>query len=133
MKTYNQFVNESVRDAMKPKSKEEIMNSLDGNPTVKFRRSKKTGTSGTFLIGEIDMNYYDIVNLFGEPDEDEYIGNNFYWVLESSDNHLVTIYDNNSDLEFYELMEEPNYPWHIGGNNKEDYKDLLYYIYDKIL
>jgi hypothetical protein len=128
---FNEFVNESIRDKMTPKSKKEIMDSLESNPNIEFHRIKR-GAGGTFLVGEIDMNYYDIVKLFGEPDEDEWIGNNFYWAVKSSDGRIITIYDNESGLEPEELMEV-NYPWHIGGTGNRDFKDLSYYIYNNTL
>jgi len=40
MKTYNQFINEGVRDLMKPKSEEDIRKYLDNlPPTAKFRKA----------------------------------------------------------------------------------------------
>lgn len=124
-------IDESIRDQMTPKSKEEIMNGIEGDENVTFTPTKK-GISGTFLVGEINMSYYDIVKLFGEPEEEAWIGNNFLWILQTNDNRIITIYDNGSGLESYEIMEM-DYPWHIGGTSKKDFKDISYYIYNNIL
>jgi hypothetical protein len=128
---YQSNINESIRDKMTPKTKAEIMGGIGGDENVTFTPSKR-GISGTFLVGELDMSYYDIVKLFGEPEEEAWIGNNFLWVLQTNDNRLITIYDNNSDLEFEEIMEM-DYPWHIGGRSTKDFKDISYYIYNNIL
>lgn len=122
---------EGIRDKMTPKSKEDILKNIDGNPTVTFKRIHIEVTS-TFLIGEIEANYYDLLQLFGEPSEEEWIGNNFHWSLESSKGNYITIYDNNSGMEGYELMDV-DYHWHIGGTDKADFNDLAYYIYNHTL
>ena len=130
-KHFDDLLTESIRDMMTPKSIEEILSSLGGNPDAKFFSVNKSAT-GTYLVGEIYTNYDKIAKLFGEPFEEYWIGNNFYWVVQSDNGHLLTIYDNNSGLEPEELMEI-DYSWHIGGTDKQDGKDLIYYIYRNTL
>jgi len=118
--------NESLRDKMTPKSDEEIMDILNANPDVSYK-ALKGGLAGTWMIGEYKCSYYDLVKLFGEPHLEDWIGNNFMWKLKADNDHIVTIYDNGSGLEGYEIMEM-DYKWHIGGTDPKDANDLIGYI-----
>jgi len=118
--------NESLRDKMTPKSKEEILDSLNANPDITYERTKRSGV-GTHLVGEYTIPYDELVELFGEPGIGDWIGNNFYWNLTASNGRMVRIYDNNSGLEGYELMDM-DYKWHIGGSEQQDANDLIGYI-----
>ena len=118
--------NESIRDRMKPKSKEEILSSLDGDPNATFKKVNRDMLS-SWLIGEIVTTYDDIVMLFGKPRNDNWIGNNFTWVFKSNNNRLVSIYDSNTGLNKDE-MREGLHKWHIGGTVDQDAKDLISYI-----
>ena len=119
-------LDESLRNKMLPKSEEEILNNLNADPNATYKKSKKSGV-GTYLIGEYTTTYDVLVDLFGEPDLEDWIGNNFYWRLEGNNGRFVCIYDNNSGLEGYELIEQP-YKWHIGGTHPEDANNLIGYI-----
>ena len=123
---YLQSYNESLRDKMTPKSTEEILKSLNAKPDVSYTKLKG-GISGTHLIGEYACPYDDLVKLFGEPELEEWIGNNFMWKLKADNGHILTIYDNGSGLEGYEIMEI-DYRWHIGGTDPKDANDLIGYI-----
>jgi len=119
--------NESIRNKMTPKSKVEILKSLNADPNATFERVNRDMLS-SWLIGEINTTYSNIVSLFGEPKENDWIGNNFMWVLKSNNNRLISIYDNNSGLS-KDKMRENLYKWHIGGTVDQDAKDLIAYIY----
>jgi len=118
--------NESIRDRMSPKSKEEILSSLDGDPNATFKKVNRDMLS-SWMIGEINTTYDDLVKLFGKPKEDDWIGNNFIWVLKTNNNRLISIYDNNSGLDKDE-MKDISYKWHIGGTVNQDANDLVAYI-----
>jgi len=123
---YLKSYNESIRDKMSPKSEDEILISLNADPNVSYKNTHKSGV-GTHLIGEYTTSYDVLVKLFGKPQLEDWIGNNFYWSLISNNGHIVTIYDNNSGLEADELKNQ-EYKWHIGGKDSQDANNLIGYI-----
>lgn len=127
MKKFNEFIFESIRDKMKGKSDEEIIKSLKGNPDVVFKR-KQYGVSGTFLIGEIFIDFDTLVKIFGMPTDVNGIVQHFEWTLVHESGRPVIIYDINSGLDAIDLMTK-EYKWHIGGVNVDDANDLIAYIY----
>jgi hypothetical protein len=139
LKSYNIFVTESIRDLMKGKSKEEMMDAPGRNDAI-FKRSKKS-IGGTFLCGYVDVSYDDLVKLFGEPeicafggdpifdDEDEIV-DNIEWDLIDDLGHVTSVYA----LDLYEYnftknnIGEINYKFHIGANDKSIADDLIKFI-----
>jgi len=129
-------LNEGIRDKMTPKSKEEVLKSLNANPDREFKTSKISGSG--FLIGTFYTTYDNLVELFGRPkelDEDydeEAAETLFYWDVISDDGHILGIYDRHSGFTKEELMNK-EYGWHIRGRIEQDAKDLSYFIYKNTL
>lgn len=131
-------INEGAMDFLKPKSKENILKELPGNPNIKFKRTNKIiYDSSNYGIGKLSfpITYDELVKLFGEPEETEYPNllsainskTHFRWVLESDDKEILIIYDYCSNKTKNELKTQ-SYEWKIRGNSKEDFNNLIAYI-----
>ena len=131
LKNYTK-INESVRDLMTPKSKEEILKSLNANPDREFKRSEKDDSG--WLIGKVFATYDILVKLFGKPIEldDSYLEEEaeqlFAWNIISNDGHILEIFDRHTRLTKNELMNI-EHDWYIRGQIEQDAKDLAYFIY----
>ena len=122
-------LNESIRDKMIPKTKEEILSNLDYK-NVTFKPTTKSSGSG-WLIGEIITSYDNLVKLFGKPiyrNLEPYEETHFIWSVESNDGKILEIYDRHYNGRYEKLMEI-EYKWHIGGRDNKDANDLIAYIY----
>ena len=108
-------------------TKDEILDSLGGDPNVTYKSIKQVNAPH-WLIGNINTTYDTLIKLFGNPKKEDWIGNNFIWILQSNNNKQISIYDNGTDLEPDEL-KKIEYNWYIGGTNKQDANDLISYIY----
>ena len=150
------FVYESLEDILRPKSRKEILDNIGGRDDLTFKKSKKS-SSGTYLIGEINVSYDNLVKLFGEPqlklkkDDDGY-KTSTQWTLEDNEGRVYTIYDYKmttlygEDLTPEEFRKLPSYTWHIGGEEEEKPitnimnifhktggEDLVRYIYKNLV
>jgi len=120
--------NESLRDKMTPKSKEEILSKLEFH-NVTFEPTRIT-PAPSWLIGEITTTYDALVKVFGKPtneDLDEDSENHFEWCVKSSDGHVCNIYDRHYG-EGYEKLMKIEYKWHIGGRDTKDANNLIAFI-----
>lgn len=111
---------ESIRDLMTPKSREDIINSLEGDRSVVFKPSY-VDDNMTYEMGRIDVSYDDLVKLFGEPNGygDDYKIST-YWTLEDNKGRVATIHDwKNTNLyeddlpSVEEFRKFPSYQWTI--------------------
>jgi len=126
MKTFNQFINESVRDKMTPKSKEDILQSLPGRKDIIFKpTTEKNGMSES--LGFINFSYSDLVKIFGEPIDYDYYNTSTLWTLKDNLGRIVMLKDYKSTKLGYPSVEEfkqlPSYNWRILG--KHDEKDVV--------
>lgn len=83
-------------------------------------------TQGTYLVGRINLNYSEIVNLIGYPTHQSPSGDNKVqkeWVVEF-DNQIFTIYD----WKTYDVNYTVNQldTFHIGGTS--DSTELIEYL-----
>lgn len=138
IKTYNTFVTESVRELMKGKSKEELIDAPGRNNAI-FKRTKKS-IGGIWLCGYVDVSYDDLVSLFGEPEIFEFSGDPIFdneeivdsirWDLIDDIGHTASVYA----LDLYEYnftkdnISDIDYKFHIGANDKSIADDLIKYI-----
>lgn len=134
------FYNESVRDFLKPKSKEEVIKQLGGRENVVFKPTNKYLEQSVF-IGKYETSYKNLVKIFGKPNGE---GDNYKisteWVLEDDKGNIVSISDykmtnlyDSSYPSVYKFRNELSYDWNIFSDNKEILKDLKTYIYIKEL
>lgn len=123
--------NESLRDQMKPKSREDIMSSLKGDPNSTFKSVNRT-IGGTWFMDTVKTDYYKLVELFGEPKEKDWIGNNYLWTLQNEHGRILSIYDNGTNYDEDEI-KEIDFDWRIGGSVPSDADDLIAYIYNKTI
>jgi hypothetical protein len=131
--------NESIRDMMTPKSREEIIKNLKGRKDIIFKRTHNPRfTNATGEIGRMSASYDDLVELFGEPDEspDEYKIST-EWCLVDSLGRYCSLFDwkqtNLYDPDFPSIEEFrslPTYDWIISAdiNQKDIMEDLKTYI-----
>lgn len=148
------FVNESIDDILKPKTKDEIISSIGGKDTS-FKKTSPGKEIGTYLLGTINTSYENLVKLFGEPQDKFYstdvdiadkVSN--MWILEDEEGRVYTIYDYKATNLFYDDLPSPeelrklsSFSWHIGGKepkegfsverlrNNTGAEDLIRYIY----
>ena len=90
----------------------------------------------TSLQGYLNASYADLVKVFGHPQCTETSGDgkvDTEWELCINDKEFdtvrnVTIYNWKDYDGGYEAMSNPNYEWHIGGNNPIDAVQLKQYF-----
>lgn len=125
--------------ATKKKTKESVaslMNDTFGHikDVVKFKPTNKFG--GGSLQGEVTTSYKRLVEIFGEPnvDSDGYKVST-EWSLEDEKGNIVSIYDykmtnlyNHDSQSVEEFRNQPQYDWHIGGNDIEIANKLIEYL-----
>ena len=103
---------------------------------IKFNTSNKS-TVGTSLCGYVETSYSKLVELFGEPKDEETDDYKIstIWVVENKEGRVLDIYDwkmtvlyDHDGYEIDEFRELPVYNWHIGGNSKIDADALRDFI-----
>ena len=122
-------LNESIRDKMIPKTKDEILSNLDYKNVI-FKSTPKT-SAPSWYIGNVITTYDNLIKLFGKPKYEtgeEFSESHFEWDVESDDGKVLNIYDRHYDGSHEKLMEI-EYKWHIGGRDNKDANDLIAYIY----
>ena len=90
----------------------------------------------TSLQGYLNASYADLVKVFGYPQCTETSGDgkvDTEWELQINDKEFdtvrnVTIYNWKDYDGGHEAMSNPNYEWHIGGNNALDAVQLKQYF-----
>ena len=127
---YYRTLNENIRNILKPKSKEEILKNLPGNPDVIFT-STKISDSG-WKLSEVEAQYDDLVKLFGEPDYGEDYRTIFNWNVISENGDLLYIYDYKEYKPINEIKTD-SIMWHIGGKDQKAANDLVAYIFKNTL
>lgn len=132
--------NESIRDFLKPKSKEEILKQLGGREDAIFKPTDKL-QGMSYFIGTYEISYKELVKIFGEPNsEGDYEKISTEWNLEDDKGNLISI----SDYKVTDVYDpdypsvddfraEPSYNWRIYSDNREIKKDFLTFIYLKSL
>ena len=90
-------------------------------------------TAGTHLQGYIKLDYYDILDRLGEPQERDVYKIDAEWVIEFYDGTVATLYNwkngrnycGEDGLDLHQIGE-----WHIGGN-KKDVVRKIYELFNK--
>lgn len=80
-------------------------------------------STGTCLQGYIDADFFDLVNLFGEPLEGDGYKVDAEWIIEFDNGEIATIYNYKDGYNYNgpetgtptELITD----WHIGGKSKK--------------
>lgn len=88
---------------------------------MKFSRVPAHANVGTGYRGILNANYYDLVQIFGEPEQGVF-KTDAEWVLYFEDGTLATIYnykDGKNYLGADGLDVEDITEWHVGGFNQE--------------
>jgi hypothetical protein len=86
--------NESIRDKMKPKSKEDVLKVIGELPDMGYKKTEEKNFGNSFGIGSVNTTYDKLVELFGEPDEPKWSWKiNYQWLLEDKDGNYISIYD----------------------------------------
>ncbi len=138
--------NESIRDMMTPKTREEILNSLKGNRDVIFKPSDNTSPNMMGEIGNIEVSYEDLHKLFGEPNgyTDEYKVSTAWDLVDNQGRYVgiedwksTRLFDNDPELPTVKQFRRlPSYNWIIIGQSdvgEELAEDLRTYIISHII
>ncbi len=73
-------------------------------------------TEGTHRVGEVTVDFEDLVRTFGMPRriDNTFDGTYYQWDIEFGDGSIATVYDYNMKAPCYDDME-----WHIGGKSHD--------------
>jgi len=128
---FNQY-NESIRDEMKPKSKEDVLATIGDMSNVKYKPTKEVNLNNSSGIDTVDVSYDKLVELFGKPDHPDWSWKtNFQWLLEDENGNFLRIYDWKAlehDMDDEDVKNSDSFKWMIGGFDKKDAKKLKNYI-----
>ena len=90
-------------------------------PTFATHNDKNINVGGTSLMGYITVTFAQLVDVFGEPGENDGYKTDAEWEIEFADGKVATIYNwknghnyNGCDGEDVEDITD----WHIGGKDK---------------
>jgi len=91
---------------------------------MKYEIKPRSEFVSTSLQGYITASYADLVKVFGHPQCTQTSGDgkvDLEWemnIVDGDDVYPVTIYNWKDYDGGYTAMSEPNYNWHIGGNQR---------------
>lgn len=119
-------INESLKGKLKGKSKQEILDALDYDPTITFK-SVKNIAGGTWLQGSYVTTYNTLVKVFGKPIPLFDFDSNYEWLLIDNNGNIVKIYDRHVEFDAG-VLKNIAIDWHIGGKNKKDANNVIGYI-----
>lgn len=98
---FNDFINEGIRDAMKPKTKEDVLDKIGNANDIKYYRLENDDGIAGREYSYVETSYKKLVELFGEPNTEDWNWKNmFHWYLEDSDGNMFQI----SDKKEYEYL-----------------------------
>jgi len=133
---FNQY-NESIRDEMKPKSKQDVLDKLGELPDMGYESTEESNIGNSSAIGSVITSYDKLVELFGEPNLPDWSWKtNFQWLLKDKDDNYMRIYDwkaLESGLKADDIKRVKDFTWMIGGFDQKDAKNLKNYILYNVL
>ena len=95
---------------------------------ITHNEDKDIKVCGTHLVGEIDADYMELVELFGEPTNGDGYKVDAEWTVKFKDGTIATIYNyktgknyNGAEGEETEKIRD----WHIGGHDKNAYERVM--------
>jgi len=103
-----------------------------------FKLSEKSENGG-YLQLHVTAGFNKLVEILGEPNSE---GDNYkvstMWLVEDENGSVCTIYDyketnlyDNDQISVDEFRNQPEYKWHIGGNDQVIAEKLRTYIMSK--
>jgi len=133
---YLHTYNESLRDKMVGKSKEEIVASIknsggDKSVDLDFKRIEPKSVMG-YNIGSFKTSYNDLVKLFGEPEKGFSETNTYYWDFNDNQGRDIRIYDHKEYTDVLNTDPDDITTWEVLGYQTGYANEIISYIYSKL-
>jgi len=97
------------------------MQHIGNEPQIHYK-TDNVNINGTCLQGYISANYYDLVQLFGEPNEGDGYKIDAEWDIEFDDGTIATIYNYKNGFNYCGnggMPMDDIKNWHVGGFTKQ--------------
>lgn len=84
---------------------------------------KPINANGTCLVGYINVSYFDLKNVFGDPFGGDQYKTDVEWEIEFEDGTVATIYNYKDGISYlgkiHGVPKSKIKEWHVGGHNSK--------------